>query len=313
MPALIGGFGKINMNTIKINNTKSDINKRDVSKVIPEVRYKMGSYLAGLIEANGSFAVHNKDSKTETYVPKILVVFSIKQESLVRYLARITGAGTVYSRKNANCIIWQIQEIKDVFNIINRINGYMRTPKIEALHRAIHWFNKSYIININCLGLDLSAIDSNAWLAGFTEGAGNFSITLNEKKKGNITTKRIQTFFRIKLKQNYHRDASLEQIETSYFVILSKIARYLDVNLYSRTREKKDKVFYAFMIVSYNSTSHKKIINYFNNFPLYKTKHGVYEDWSNVVKKTILEADKVLTEQDILDVKKIKAKFNSLQ
>ena len=67
------------------------------------------------------------------------------------------------------------------------------------------------------------------------------------------------------------------------------------------------------MIVSYNSTSHKKIINYFNNFPLYKTKHGVYEDWSNVVKKTILEADKVLTEQDILDVKKIKAKFNSLQ
>jgi hypothetical protein len=41
-------------------------------------------------------------------------------------------------------------------------------PKIEALHRAIDWLNKFSNCNINCLNLDLSPIDSNAWLAGFT-------------------------------------------------------------------------------------------------------------------------------------------------
>ena len=46
----------------------------------------------------------------------------------------------------------------------------MRTPKIEALHRAINWFNESYNYNIDCLSLDQSPIDSNAWLAGFTDG-----------------------------------------------------------------------------------------------------------------------------------------------
>ena len=42
---------------------------------------------------------------------------------------------------------------------------------------------------------------------------------------------------------------------TSYFDILTKIARYLDVNLYSRTREKEDKNFYVFMVMSHNNIS----------------------------------------------------------
>lgn len=60
-----------------------------------------------------------------------------------------------------------------------------------------------------------------------------------KKKKGIITSKRIQTFFRIELRQTYHREVSLEQGGTSYFDILNKIAEYLGVNLLSRTREQK--------------------------------------------------------------------------
>ena len=33
------------------------------------------TYLAGLIEADGSIAVHNKDSKVKKYRPQIIVVF----------------------------------------------------------------------------------------------------------------------------------------------------------------------------------------------------------------------------------------------
>ena len=313
MPALIGGFGKIQMNTIKRyisteSNTREESNVRKES----ELRSKIGSYLAGLIESDGSFAIHDKDSNAKKYRPKILIVFNLADKPLAKKLADITNAGTVYDKKNAGYVIWQIQDIEGVIKIINIINGYMRTPKIEALHRAIRWFNAFYNYNIDCLGLDLSPIDSNAWLAGFTDGDGNFSISLTDrKKKGNITTKRVQTFFRIELRQNYHRYASVEQGGTSYFVILSKIASYLGVNLYSRTREQKDKVFYAFMVISHNAASHVKVINYFNRFPLYSSKYLAYKDWSYLIEQTRLRAGKVLTKEEISEVEAIKAQFNN--
>ena len=188
----------------------------------------------------------------------------------------------------------------------------MRTPKIEALHRAISWFNEFNNYNIDCLDLDQSPIDSNSWLAGFTDGDSNFSITLTDrKKKGNITTKRIQTFFRIELRQTYHRDVSVEQGGASYFVILNKIASYLGVNLYSRTREKKDKVFYAFMLISHSAANHAKVISYFDRFPLYSSKYLAYKDWSHVVEQARVRNGKLLTKKEISEVETIKAQFNS--
>lgn len=155
----------------------------------------------------------------------------------------------------------------------------MRTPKIEALDRAIKWFNEFDGTSINPLGLDETPIDSNAWLAGFTDGDGNFSINLtNRKKRGKVTNKRVQTFFRIELRQTYHRDASVLHGGTSYSEILNKIARHLGVNLYSRSRIQKDKLFYSFMVISHSIKSHNKVISYFNRFPLYSSKYLAYKD-----------------------------------
>lgn len=85
-------------------------------------------------------------------------------------------------------------------------------------------------------------------------GDGNFSITLTDrKKKGVITSKRVQAFFRIELRQNYPREVSINQGGTSYFEILDKIARYLKVNIYSRSREQKDKKNFFFFLFGYIS------------------------------------------------------------
>lgn len=272
------------------------------------------SYLAGLLEANGTFAIHNKESKSKKYNPKIAVVFNIVDEPLAFKLLNITKAGTIYKKNNAGHILWQIQKLEDVLLIINIINGFMRTPKIEALHRAINWFNENHDYNIPCLNLDTSPIDSNSWLAGFTDGDGNFSISLiNRKKNGRITSKRkrVQTFFRIELRQNYHRDVSVLQGGASYFPILNKIATFLNVNLLTRTREKENKTFYAFMVISHSLTSHVKVINYFDRYPLYSSKILAYKDWSYVVQLIKLRAGKPLTLEEISKVEKIKAQFNS--
>lgn len=50
----------------------------------------------------------------------------------------------------------------------------MRTPKIKGLYKLIDYLNnKGY--NIDKYSLDSSALNSNAWLAGFIEADGHFS------------------------------------------------------------------------------------------------------------------------------------------
>jgi hypothetical protein len=302
MPAMIGGFGKININKIQMKKyTTLDLSQS-------KLKLKLGPYLAGLIEADGSFAIHNKDSKAKRYLPKILIVFSLNDSPLAEKLISITKVGKLYNKQRQGCVIWHIQNIEDVVKMINLINGYMRTPKIEALHRAIRWFNDFHKMNIEPLDLDQAPINSNAWLAGFTDGDGNFSISLvDRKKRGIVTSKRVQAFFRIELRQNYHRD-SLK--DTSYFNILSIIARYIGVNLYSRSREQKDKIFYSYIVVSHSMESHKKIIEYFDHYPLFSSKYLAYKDWKHVVERIKLRAGKPLTIKDTMEINNIKAQFN---
>jgi LAGLIDADG endonuclease/Cytochrome C and Quinol oxidase polypeptide I len=323
MPAMIGGFGKIkplnimkkdwsskNDDVLRINNDNSNgnnivienSNKKSKSSSI------LASYLAGLIEADGSIAIHDKNSKAKKYRPMIIIVFSLADKPLADKLATITQAGKVYPQKaGAGYLLWQIQKKEDVIKIINLINGYMRTPKIEALHRAIYWFNEFDNRNIECLNLDESPVDSNGWLAGFSDGDANFSITItNRKKKEKITGKRVQTFFRVELRQNYHRG---EESSKSYFTILSIIAAYLNVNLYARTRQQGDKLFYSFMVIAHNEISHKKIRTYFDRFPLYSSKYLAYKDWCHV--QDLRNSEKILTNEQITKIEYVKSQFNS--
>lgn len=170
MPALIGGFGKINTIITKrymsSNNeelrTSNDNPFNTQESKTPSGGKEFGPYLAGLIEADGSIAVHDADSKGQKYRPKIIVVFSLADKPLAEKLASITQVGVIYVKTGDGCVLWQIQKKEDVKKIISLINGYMRTPKIEALHRAINWFNKYDNCNIDCLDLDTSPIDSNS-------------------------------------------------------------------------------------------------------------------------------------------------------
>lgn len=317
MPALIGGFGKIKVHMQTFTSLPNPWPSTGYARAKGEnklefLRNKFGHYLAGLIEADGSFAVHDINSNAKRYLPKILIVFSLNDIPLVEKLISVFEVGKMYKKENQGCVIWQIQNIDDVIKIIQIINGKMRTPKIEALHRAINWYNNNKGTNIEPLGLDLSPVDSNAWLAGFSDGDANFSINLTDrKKKGAITSKRVQVFFRIELRQNYHREASVEQGGISYFNILSEIARYLGVNLYSRSREQNEKIFYAYTVISHNLESHKKVIEYFERYPLYSSKYLAYRDWKYVVEQIRLRQGKPLTPENILEIQKVKGQFNN--
>ena len=269
----------------------------------------LGPYLAGLIEGDGHIAVHDKNSNSKKYRPKIIITFNLADKPLAERLSAILQAGKVTSKPGAGHVILQILAKEEVLKLINLINGHMRTPKIEALHRAIRWINENDNSSIPCLGLDLSPIDSNSWLAGMTDADGNFSITVYDRKKnGEVLRTSVQTFFRIELKQNYSREVTVDQGGGSYFNILTIIAAFFTVNLYTRTRFAGDKVYYAFMVIAHNSRSHEIVRKYFDAFPLYSSKYLAYKDWCLVQD---LHKGKSLSKEDLDKIKAIKAQFNS--
>lgn len=297
----------------------SNINKIKYTRTLPhrQVRHyssntcsqNIGSYLAGLIEGDGHIAVHDKNSKSKVYRPKIIIVFHINDRPLAERLSAVLKVGKVVSRASAGHVLLQILAKEEVFKIINLINGHMRTPKLEALHRAIRLINEKDNSSIPCLGVDTSPLNSNSWLAGFTDADGNFSITVyNRKKNSKVLKINVQTFFRIEVKQNYSREVTSDQGGASYFSIMTKIAEFFTVNLYTRTRTVEDRLFYAFMAISHNSRSHDIVRNYFNRFPLYSSKYLAYKDWCRVQD---LHRGTCLSKETLDEIKAIKDQFNN--
>lgn len=345
MPALLGGFGNLKNSLITINdfiknrinlfcNETSDLELEDnvdnnilLTNInrINKLRDLMGPYLAGLIEGDGTIVVHDPNSKSKKYNPHIIIVFKKNDLPLANYLQNLTKCGVVYVKPNRGYVLWQIQDITSVYIIISIINGFMRTPKIEALNRTIHWINNyinysktktlnkatsSILLRISCLSvkpLDTSSIDSNAWLSGFTDADGNFSI--NVHKRTNKDSIRVQLYYRLEISQNYHRAStdSDDNTENSFFPIMSKIGSYLGVTVYSRTRNVKDKKIYSFTVMSHNKLSNTNVCLYFNKFPLMSSKFLDFKDWEYILKA---QNNNNLTSSYLDQTKKVKSNFN---
>jgi LAGLIDADG endonuclease len=149
-------------NKVKFNYNKLNLTYRQTRYNSSYSSDNMGSYLAGLIEGDGHIAVHDKNYKSKVYRPKILIVFNINDKPLAKKLSIGLKIGRVIDKSSAGHVLLQILAKDEVLKVINLINGHMRTPKIEALHRSISWINERDNSFIPCLGLDTSPLDSNS-------------------------------------------------------------------------------------------------------------------------------------------------------
>ena len=110
----------------------------------------------------------------------------------------------------------------------------MRTPKIEALHRLINWYNDRYNNKIPLLSLDESLLQSNSWLSGMLDADGGFYLNWAINKNGVPIT--LQYYLRLSQRKLYHRDSFVGK---SYFNIMNKISKFLSVPLRFINRDNK--------------------------------------------------------------------------
>jgi hypothetical protein len=136
--------------------------------VQPQLSGQLGAYLAGLTESDGSISVPQLGSDN---TPTVKIAFHIDDKPLAEELKLLLGYGSIQpSTASTKGIEFVIRSQEGILDIINLINGNMRTPKIEALHTLIDWVNSSNwdVPLLLPEPLDQSPLDSNAWLAGFS-------------------------------------------------------------------------------------------------------------------------------------------------
>ena len=111
MPAMVGGFGKMEIGEYSILRSFNKINRSKKEKIftsiinakekIQDLR-RFGPYLAGLIEGDGTFAIKNPTNQSNHYNPHMIAVFKIADLELANFLCKLTGCGKVEVNTNRN-------------------------------------------------------------------------------------------------------------------------------------------------------------------------------------------------------------------
>ena len=106
----------------------------------------------------------------------IQIVFDLRDLPLGLIIQQKLSHGSISRKKGVNAYVLTINNYEGIILIVNIINGYMRTPKINALYKLIDFLNIKFDLSIEKKIKDKSNINSNSWLAGFIDADGHFSV-----------------------------------------------------------------------------------------------------------------------------------------
>lgn len=279
----------------------------------------IGPYLAGLFEGDGHIILSKLiDLKGKISYPYMAITFNNKNLPLVEKLIELFG-GRLRFKSKENAIVWIINSHKELVNLINLVNGNMRTPKITQFNELIMWLNERYELKIPIYSVDTSDLNSNGWLAGFIDAApthyplcgvegGGFKIRYTEKRidensKKVLTKGRIEVRFALEQRLSYFNSKSGD---FSYKDIMVKIQSFFGISTDLKTSQHKDKSYWIIEVTSLNKLNH--LIQYLNNYPLLTCKRNDYDDWLKVYR--IMVNKKHLTEDGKMLIKNIKSNIN---
>ena len=277
-----GNFIFLTENLEKIENTSETLCNNSVKKKIsvhvpthlkPINENEFGHYLAGLIDGDGHFSNQNQ----------LIIVFNEQDASLAYFIKGKLGYGNIYKVKNKKAIILVISKKLGIINVLNLINGKIRSEnKLNQINKnilsnpnfnLITHFNKNTDNDLN-----------NHWLAGFSDADASFQIKLITKNN-NKTEVRLN--FQIDQKQNE---------------LLILIIKFLGGNIgYRKTQDT-----YYYGSTSFGSA--KKVIKYFDNFHLLSSKHVNYLKWRKAY--IIIQNKEHLTNLGLEKIKKLKKSMN---
>lgn len=278
-------LNKLNTSSIKNNNIIINHNTQPIisSKDIPNFQlgiehpylvkdnpYKSKDFiywLIGFTEGDGSFIINTIKNRNNKYL-EFKITQSSNDAQILFYIKKSLGIGTVSKQdKNNNTHHYRVRDKNGLLKIINLFNGNLYLNKTQNRFKEfVKIYNITYKTNIEILecpplaGIPASrefnnnnpTLD-NAWLAGFTDAEGCF--TLSYLKNKYISIRYI-----------------LSQKNEDIF--MNKLALLLDGKTYTLNCGTTN------MTVNYLKLV--KIIKYFNKYSLKTKKLIIYKNWLDV-------------------------------
>jgi len=234
-----------------------------------DLNVKFAYYLAGLIEGDGTIHVpiSERSAKGSLNYPSIQIVFHLKDLPLALLIQKEIGHGSISKKKNQNAYIYTVNNLEGLFLLVDLLNGKMKTNKIYALHRLIDWYNQYKNTTFEKKGLNTDSMSSNAWLSGFIEADGHFSIRSTETGK----YPRIECKFEISF---LCEPVFIESAKS----LMKTIAYSLEVPDYSFKQMKiSNRIKFSFKTQSIRSN--ELLATYLNSFPLFSSKYLIFQDF----------------------------------
>jgi hypothetical protein len=232
----------------------------------------LNSYLAGLFEGDGHIVISKGNHYNNEKIAKIRkitigITFNIKDLPLCEHLKFILGHGWIRIKDKENACVLTFHTDKGILVFVNKINGYLRSPKIYKFNKVIDYLNNKYSLNIIKCSEDYSAIGSNSWLAGFIDADGGFYIRYTETNK-----------LRIACSLNIEQRMIEPTSNLSYEPIFLIISEFLNAKLEISKHNNKS----YFFIRASNRNNLQVILNYFYSFNMYSSKYLDYQHWAIV-------------------------------
>ena len=236
---------------------------------------QLGYYLAGLIDGDGHF------SKAQ----QLVITFSSPDAFLAYYLKGRLGYGNVRKVKDKNAYLLIVSNEKGMLNIINLINGKLRTEhRFNQVVNNVLSHTKYADQNIH-FTIDSSKNFDNHWLAGFSDADASFQIKIIRR----ITRNKPE------IRLNF-------QIDQKSDLLLNIIKEYLGGNI--AYRKSQDTYYYG----STNFGSAKRVIEYFDRYHLQSRKHISYLRWRKVYR--LIQDKEHLTDKGLSKILTIKSLIN---
>jgi hypothetical protein len=251
--------------------SNNNLDNLDKLKPSYSINQDFASYLAGLIEGDGSIIVPKteKSVKGKLNYPSIQIVFNLRDLPLAIIIQQKLRHGSLNRKKGVNAYVLTINNFEGIILIVNIINGYMRTPKITALHKLIDWLNYRFKFNMEKLNKNDSFINSDSWFSGFIDADGHFSVRATVSS----IYPKIECRFELSQRQVDHN-------KESNYSFLKIIADFLNTTVKS-IRVTKPKPEYR--VRTTNIKGNLILVSYLDKFPLFSSKRLNYNDWIKVL------------------------------
>lgn len=253
-------------------------------------------YITGLIEGDGTIHVPRteRSAKGSLNYPSIQIVFHLKDLPLALLIQKELGHGSISRKKNKNAYVYTVNNLDGLLLLISLLNGNMKTNKIYALHKLIDWYNKYQNISFEKREINTDSMLSNAWLSGFIESDGHFSLRSTESGK----YPKIECKFELSQRQ---KDQNIR--DNMFF--LKDIASSIGSLVKSIRNDSNNP---QYRVRTTNLKSNITVVSYLTKYPLFGTKFLDYKDWVKVVE--LFEKGSFNHKDNINYVKSIKSGMN---